>query len=188
MTCPWDDLDVLVATVEGQASHLGSTIHGPDHWRAVGATAAELAGVNDGHPDSTPAADRELLLLFALLHDAKREDDGYDREHGPRAALLLERLRADGAIRLDHDRAAVLYEALRDHTNGTCSDDPTIATCWDADRLLIGRVGLVPDARFCSTAEGRRRATAGDLPDLVGPPTWQHVAALLGVGRSAELR
>lgn len=180
MTRPWDDLDALVAAVEGEASHLGSTIHGPDHWRAVGATAAELAGVGEGA--AAPAPDHELLLLFALLHDAKREDDGYDREHGPRAAILLDQLRADGVLRLSDERAAVLAEALRDHTNGTCSEQPTIAVCWDADRLLIGRVGLIPDARFCSTADGRRRATAGDLPELIGPPSWHDVAALLGVG------
>ncbi len=184
MPRPWDDLDDLVRTVEAHATHLGSAIHGPSHWRAVGAVAAELAGAahGPGAPAGGGRPDPELLLLFALLHDAMREDDGRDLDHGPRAALLLERLRADDAIRIDDERAAVLAEALHDHTNGTLSADPTIGTCWDADRLLIGRVGFVPDARFCSTAEGRRRALAGELPPLDGPADWVTVAERLGIG------
>lgn len=181
MTRPWNDLEDLVRTVERQATHLQSTIHGPSHWRAVGAVAAELAGAFGRDAGDGPPPDRELLLLFALLHDAMREDDGRDLDHGPRAALLLDRLRVDGTLDLDGPRAAVLTEALHDHTNGTLSTDPTIGTCWDADRLLIGRVGIVPDPRFCSTSEGRRRAVAGDLPDLVGPTSWSDVAARLGV-------
>jgi uncharacterized protein len=182
MTRPWNDLDDLVRTVEDHATHLGSTIHGPSHWRAVGAVASELAGAFAGHVGpGDPSPDPELLLLFAVLHDAMREDDGRDLDHGPRAAILLERLRADGTLTLADERAEVLSEALHDHTNGTLSADPTIGTCWDADRLLIGRVGIVPDPRFCSTPEGRRRAVAGDLPDLVGPATWGEVAARLNV-------
>jgi uncharacterized protein len=177
MTRAWQDLDRLVTAVEDRSTHLRSTIHGVDHWRAVGATAAELADAQDD--GATP--DRELLLLFALLHDAKRESDGRDLQHGPRAAVLLQDLRDEGLVVLDDPRAAVLAEALRDHTNGWLSDEPTIGVCWDADRLLIHRVGFTPDARFCSTAEARRRARAGELPDLVGPPTWADVATLLRV-------
>jgi len=184
MTRAWEDLDRLVDAVEARSTHLTSTIHGVDHWRAVGATAASLADVFDMTAADADAArpDRELLLLFALLHDSQRLDDGRDLEHGPRAAVFLDELLASGAIRLDDDRAAILREAIRDHTNGTLSEQPTIAVCWDADRLLIHRVGFVPKARFCSTLEARRRAEASDLPDLVGPPTWGEVAALLAVG------
>ena len=34
-----------------------------------------------------------------------------------------------------------------------------VGTCWDADRLDIGRVGIVPHERYMSTAAGRRRAS-----------------------------
>lgn len=183
MTRAWEDLDRLVDAVEARSTHLASTIHGVDHWRAVGTTAASLADVIDMTAADAEAGrpDRELVLLFALLHDALRVDDGRDLEHGPRAAVLLDELREGGLIRLDEVRGDVLREAIHDHTNGTLSEEPTIAVCWDADRLLIHRVGFVPNSRFCSTPEARRRAEAGELPDLIGPPTWGEVAALLGV-------
>jgi uncharacterized protein len=183
MTRAWEDLDRLVDAVEARSTHLGSKIHGVDHWRAVGATAASLADVYDMTAADADAArpDRELLLLFALLHDSQRVDDGRDLEHGPRAAAFFDELRGSGALTLDDARADVLREAIHDHTGGTVSEQPTIAVCWDADRLLIHRVGFTPKAKFCSTLEARRRADAGDLPDLVGPPTWGEVAALLAV-------
>lgn len=183
MTRAWEDLDRLVDAVEARSTHLRSTIHGVDHWRAVGATAASLADVADMTAADDPAArsDRELLLLFALLHDSQRVDDGRDLEHGPRAALFLDELLGTDLITLEDERAAILREAIHDHTGGTTSDQPTVAICWDADRLLIHRVGFTPKAQYCSTPEARRRADASELPDLVGPPTWGEVAALLGV-------
>ncbi|MCA9790206.1 MAG: hypothetical protein KC910_00365 [Candidatus Eremiobacteraeota bacterium] len=36
--------------------------------------------------------------------------------------------------------------------------DPTIATCWDSDRLDLDRVGVDPDPAFLSTAAARKLA------------------------------
>ena len=36
------------------------------------------------------------------------------------------------------------------------SDDPIIATCWDADRPDIGRVGRKPHPSFLSTDEAKK--------------------------------
>jgi hypothetical protein len=36
------------------------------------------------------------------------------------------------------------------HSNGAVDADPTIQTCWDADRLDLGRVGIKPPARYLS--------------------------------------
>ena len=52
----------------------------------------------------------------------------------------------------------LLDYAIRHHVDGDVSDDPTIGTCWDADRLDLGRVGIVPDEQYMSTAEGKRLA------------------------------
>ena len=42
------------------------------------------------------------------------------------------------------------------HTHGLLNNDPTIGTCWDADRLDLARVGIQPDAHFMSTEFGRQ--------------------------------
>jgi uncharacterized protein len=36
------------------------------------------------------------------------------------------------------------------HSEGAVHADPTVQTCWDADRLDLGRVGVMPDAKFLS--------------------------------------
>jgi uncharacterized protein len=53
----------------------------------------------------------------------------------------------------------LLHHACAWHTHGRLSDDPTIGTCWDADRLDLGRVGTRPEARFMSTEFAREIAT-----------------------------
>ena len=40
--------------------------------------------------------------------------------------------------------------AIRHHSGGDVSTDPTIQTCWDSDRLDLGRVGIIPSSRFIS--------------------------------------
>jgi uncharacterized protein len=35
------------------------------------------------------------------------------------------------------------------------SEVPTIGVCWDADRLDLTRVGIMPDPEFFSTAAGK---------------------------------
>ena len=39
-------------------------------------------------------------------------------------------------------------EACRYHSVGRIDRDVTIQTCWDADRLDLGRVGTVPRTAF----------------------------------------
>jgi uncharacterized protein len=45
----------------------------------------------------------------------------------------------------------LLMEACRGHSDGQLVADVTVMTCWDADRLDLGRVGIRPDPkRLCS--------------------------------------
>jgi uncharacterized protein len=37
----------------------------------------------------------------------------------------------------------LLYDACAAHTDGGTQADITIQTCWDADRLDLGRVGMM---------------------------------------------
>ena len=60
---------------------------------------------------------------------------------------------------LEPDRLELLQYAIRHHTGGRTSDDPTTGTCWDADRLDIGRVGIIPHQRYMSTEPARRLLT-----------------------------
>ena len=42
-------------------------------------------------------------------------------------------------------------EACRGHSDGHLNADVTVMTCWDADRLDLGRVGIRPDPeRLCN--------------------------------------
>ncbi len=118
-------------------------IHGKPHWDRVCANGLRLA------PHT--GADSVVVELFAYLHDARRWNDGGDRQHGPRAADLARSLHRRGVLDLSGDRLAQLAEACADHTRGRKHTDPTIATCWDADRLDLWRVGIRPDPRHLCT-------------------------------------
>jgi uncharacterized protein len=52
----------------------------------------------------------------------------------------------------------LLVTACSRHTCGSVSADPTIGTCWDADRLDLARFGIVPDPELLSTAAARSPA------------------------------
>ena len=131
------------------ATNSRSRIHGPEHWSRVAANGLALA-------TETPGADKHVVCLFALLHDAMRENDGHDPEHGLRAADLS--LELFTLLKVDHHQFQALTRALAEHAGGQVSDDPTIGCCWDADRLELTRVGTTPDPRFFSTLSGRKRA------------------------------
>lgn len=128
------------------------SIHGPVHWQRVEAFGSKIA------PHS--GADLAVVRLFALLHDACRQNDGEDLEHGPRAAAMLHRI-VPSVFSLDPKRFGLLEHAIRHHTSGRVSEDPTIGTCWDADRLDIGRVGITPVPEYMSTDYGRELASQG---------------------------
>jgi uncharacterized protein len=129
-----------------------NSIHGLHHWRTVEKHGLLIA------PEV--GADVQTVQLFAILHDCCRLDDESDLEHGPRAARMVRTL-AGSLITLDPARLDTLVHAIHHHTDGTTSDDPTIGTCWDADRLDLGRVGIIPSASLMSTTAGKRIAELG---------------------------
>ena len=124
-------------------------VHGPTHWNRVEKNGLELA--------AETGADETVVRLFAILHDTCRLNDDDDPGHGPRAADMLGTL-IGILLNLDPHRLVLLEQAIRHHTDGLTSEDPTIGTCWDADRLDLGRVGKNPEARYMSTEEGKKRA------------------------------
>lgn len=126
-----------------------SRLHGLDHWFRIWKNAQMLAGGDTG-------VDMEVVALFALFHDAMRKNDGEDPGHGARGFRLWERVCQLTSVRdfLTIPQNELFFEACVEHSEGTRSTDPTIAVCWDADRLDLHRKGIWPDPRFMSTPTG----------------------------------
>jgi uncharacterized protein len=142
----------LLQTVLKHSGSKNSRLHGQVHWAGVAAAGFTLC-------ELTPEADRGIVLLFSMLHDSMRVNDGHDQDHGKRAAALAQLLRESKDLDLDDKRFAVLQEALVYHDKGQTSTDPTIGACWDADRLNLWRIGRRPNSALLSTPAARR------LPD-----------------------
>ncbi len=155
------------------ATALGATgqragIHGHTPWGRVGEAGLFLAG--------REAVSTHVVLLFAILHDCRRENDGHDPGHGPRAAALTEGI-GHAPLGLAPADLTALCHAMRLHDRGQVSDHPLVGTCWDADRLDLPRVGIRPDPRLMSTAGGRDPAVMAAFADpgrIV--PTWGDLA------------
>lgn len=96
------------------------------------------------------------MFLFAYLHDIERINEGYDPEHGQRAAMLIEGLYRDRQVRISQSQLETLNFACWYHNDPNAkSDNITIQTCWDADRLDLWRVGITPSPRSLNTLFGK---------------------------------
>ena len=72
-----------------------------------------------------------------------RINEGVDGGHSRRGAELAKDLR--GVVyELDDEAFGLLIKACDLHTEGYLDGDVTLQTCWDADRLDLGRVGTTP--------------------------------------------
>lgn len=119
-----------------------SGTHGANHWGRVHHHALVLAAAR--------GADALVVELFSFLHDSQRQDEGGDRRHGERGAEYARSLQGR-FYELQPARLEVLMHAIRFHSDGKLSTDATIQTCWDADRLDLGRVGRTPSPEFLSS-------------------------------------
>lgn len=124
-------------------------IHGIRHWERVHENGVYVA--------KHSGADLTVVRLFAYLHDCCRESDGSDFEHGLRAAEFAATLRGD-LLTIGDSQFDLLYHACEFHERGRISDDPTVGTCWDSDRLDLGRVSIKPDPKLLSTERARTKA------------------------------
>jgi uncharacterized protein len=164
-------LRALVAEALERAWRRDSPVHGETHWRCVAASGLALAA-------ATPGADTVVCLCFGLLHDMRRENESFDPGHGPRAAELARSLAADGRLALGEARTALLAAALALHADGMTSADPTTGACWDADRVHLPRVGIVPRADLLSTEAGRRPESVAAAAELrASAPSWDALVA-----------
>jgi uncharacterized protein len=126
------------------------SMHGSAHWQRVELNGLEIARHS--------GADERVVRLFAVLHDSRRLNESHDPEHGQRAADWARELRGR-EFDLPDTEFDLLCDAMIRHDRGETSADPTVGTCWDADRLDLPRVGIRPHASYMSTAYGRSRAS-----------------------------
>ncbi|MCA9136701.1 MAG: hypothetical protein KDB00_08080 [Planctomycetales bacterium] len=171
---------ILSAVLDEYVLPLGGD-HGVAHWARVlenGLRLAEETGANI-----------EVVSLFAVLHDSRRINEDTDPKHGPRAAEFAAKLRGR-VFDLDDHEFRLLYRACEGHTYQRDHPDVTIQTCWDSDRLDLGRVGIEPHpSRLCTDVAKRPetikwaddRAGSGVVPaivldlwgiDLESEPAW----------------
>jgi len=134
-----------------------SNIHGPGHWARVERNGLYLCQFN--------GADEEVVRLFALFHDSMRFDDDRDPEHGLRGAEYAKSL-LNKEYELTTDRFELLYEACKHHTKQKTTENNTIGTCWDADRLDLRRVNIHPLANFMHSNEAKRITKEGKWEEL----------------------
>lgn len=147
--------DDYLGVVLPHATRPESELHGVEHWRRVAQNGALIAA-------ETPGTDPTVLDAFAALHDSQRENEGADRHHGLRAAILLIDLQPLG---LNREQRVKLVVALVGHNEGRVSPDPTIGAAWDADRLDLTRLGIKPDPFLLSTDKARELAIVSNAAE-----------------------
>lgn len=119
-----------------------SSIHGPVHWKSVERYGLFLS--------QKTGADQIVVRLFAIFHDCRRINDGQDKEHGLRGANFAKLLR-NKYFGLNDQLFELLYKACAGHTDQIFNGNSTIATCWDADRLDLRRLGTQPNITYLNT-------------------------------------
>ena len=62
-------------------------------------------------------------------------------------------------IHLDDADIGILQTAIRDHELGLTKGNETVMTCWDADRLDVGRVRRRPNPICLCTDYARKKET-----------------------------
>lgn len=123
---------------------LGTT-HGVEHWDRVARFGTML--YREG-------ADMNVILAFAYLHDTERTSNGRDLEHGKRASAFIDTIRGTMLQELSDEQIAKLKRACELHTIEHRTDDMTIDICFDADRMDLLRVNIVPLPARMATEQG----------------------------------
>jgi uncharacterized protein len=161
------DLTAILQTVVSQYPLQLNGTHGIGHWARVLENGRRLASVT--------GANRQVVELFAILHDSQRQKEGGDHGHGHRAAEFASTLR--GMIDLPENEFSLLLQACDCHTRGADGNaNVTVFTCLDSDRLDIPRVGtwIRTDLLYTDAAKdpdilrwASFRASRRIIPDIV---------------------
>ena len=159
--------DKLIIAIKDQLQINWSGIHGVSHWARVYENGIHLA-------ESTGAI-KKVVRLFSVFHDSCRCNESGDPEHGHRGACLAELWRGK-YFELSDNEFDLLFAACNLHTKARTHADITVQTCFDADRLDLGRVGNTPNPKFLCTDAARnpkiiewalQRSVSGYIPDNI---------------------
>ena len=154
---------IMDAIEKERPANCAMVFHGKEHWHKVNAYGHLLCAFY-------PMAIKDIVRAFAFTHDCMRDNEGDDPGHGGRAATFIHHYR-DCLSHLSSREIKVLSFACTWHTHAapwesdklpwrrfTPMERETIMVCFDADRLDIGRVGVIPDPKYLFTRKGKQIA------------------------------
>ena len=117
--------------------------HGVSHWLRVFKIGRKLSPLT--------GADPAVVMYFSVFHDAGRQNEHSDPQHGKRGAALAGHLRSTHLLSLTDEQFELLSVACSLHTKALTHENITVQTCFDSDRLDLGRVGETPDPKLLCT-------------------------------------
>ena len=142
---------------------LGKT-HGLPHWQRVERNGILLSLKEyDGNWYVRKDINIKVVRLFAYLHDKCRLSNYGDWKHGERAADMLYTIKDTLLNDMEDEEFSLLERACRNHTSMHKTGNITIDTCFDADRLDLGRVGIAPHPMKMATKKGKYYALFPDV-------------------------
>ncbi|MCK5070250.1 MAG: hypothetical protein KAR01_06900 [Desulfocapsa sp.] len=157
----------LITTIKKQFQVDWEGIHSINHWARVYSNGIRLS--------EHTGANIKVVQLFSVFHDSRRYNENRDPQHGHRGAELAVKLRGN-YFELSDEEFDLLYQACRLHTNAKTHESITVQTCFDADRLDLGRVGILPKAKYLCTDVAKseemilwahQRSIKGNVPDNI---------------------
>ena len=160
------DLETIWCWVLKDTSVEHASIHGPDHWARVERNGLYVA--------QKTGADKMIVQLFAVFHDCMRWNENIDPGHGRRGAEYAVQIKNE-FINISSNDFDKFYYACEWHTDQIKTDDITIAACWDADRLDIGRVGFILDPQYMNSKPAQEIVKRDDISvlDRVEVRNWE---------------
>lgn len=140
--------DLIIQNSKGILKIDINNIHGIGHWERVEQFGHYLSSLN--------GADKNIISLFAYIHDLGRENDSEDVFHGERSAQIAKSFWDGGIIKSTVEELdKLMYACSYHHKLMAQSDDLTIRTCWDSDRLDMWRAGIEPNPIYLYTNEAK---------------------------------
>ena len=127
-------------------------LHGLYHWMRVHDNGLWIASQDE-------RINKNVVALFGIVHDACREEETGDDEHGSRASRLVEELQGE-FFEIEKEELELLSYACLMHPYPGVSFEPTVGACWDADRLELTRAGIQVNPRYLSTQIAKDYVTA----------------------------